>query len=453
MAQSNKGNKMRLKIITALVILACVSNIEAKKQPEIEKIRQAAYKDSLAWERMAEVCDTYGPRLPGSENLNDALDWLERLLEKDNFSKIQRDTVITEKWVRGEAYCNLIEPYSSPIPCLTLGGSVATPQNGITAEVIAIGSKEELEEKADEIKGKIVMFDEPFVDYGHNVQYRVHAADWASKYGALATMIRPTTPKSYQNPHTGVMKYGDTTVAKIPHFSVTDEAASLMRRLYDRGQKIVVRLYSSSYDDGQCETYNLMGEMQGTTLPDDIIAVGGHVDSWDAGIGSGAHDDIGPCLVGYHAIKLLRDLGLKTKRTLRVVFWVDEEYRQMGGKKYAELHGKENHFALLEYDSGIFPPTGVNIQASDEIYQQIKSHEKKFQKMSEGFEVHKSGWAGVDIAPMQKLGYTAMGWRSYHEDYFIYHHSPLDVPEAVDPKIMNENIAVMAYYLYILGNL
>lgn len=450
--------RIKLFVLLSLtVFFFYVSNADAEKIDRLyeiaQKIAEAAGDDSTSWDRMAELCDSFGPRFVGSENLEKALDWCYAEMKKDGPANVTKEEVTVYKWVRGDEYCRLVEPWAAKIPCLTLGGSVATPPEGITAEVVVIGSKDELEEKKDEIPGKIVLFDEPYIGYGHNVQYRVHGADWASKYGALASMIRPTTHKSMQNPHTGVMRYSDTTVKKIPHFSLTDEACDLMRRLYDRGQKITVKLYCEGRDAGTGISYNVYGEHRGTDLADEIVAVGGHIDSWDAGIGTGAHDDAGPCVIAWEAVKLLGELNLKTRRTVRVVLWVDEEYRQTGGKQYAKIHGDEYHFGLLEFDCGIFEPTGMSFVGSDSLYKELKKYEPVVQSIADSFQIKAGGWAGVDIKPMGDLGYTTMGWRTNNDDYFIYHHSPLDTPESVDPKDINDNVAAMALILYIYANM
>jgi carboxypeptidase Q len=199
-------------------------------------------------------------------------------------------------------------------------------------------------------------------------------------------------------------------------------------------------------------SYNVMGELKGTELKEEVVAVGGHIDSWDAGIGSGAHDDAAPSIVAWEAVKLLQKLNLHPKRTIRAVLWVDEEYRQTGGNAYAEAHGKEKHFGLLEFDSGCFAPKGLGYTGPDSILTRIQEYEPLLKMVNDTFTITKGG-GGVDIRAMGELGYPTMGWKTQNDDYFRYHHSPLDTPEAVNPKDMNDNIAAMAIFLYIYANM
>ena len=457
----NLNNKYTMKNIRyAVLILVMIFSIPIMAQENIEdytvaakKIIAAAHADSNSWERLAELCDSFGPRFVGTENTDKAIEWCYQEMLKDGFENVKKEDVTVFRWIRGDEYCKLVEPWAGNIPCSVLGGSVSTPKEGITAEVVCISSKEELEEKKDEIKGKIVLFDEPYKGYGHNVQYRIHGADWASKYGAIASAMRPCTHKSYNNAHTGVMRYQDSTVKKIPHFSLTDEATNLISRICGRGQKVVLKLYSEAKDGGMGESHNLMCEYLGTSLKEEIVLASGHLDSWDADVSTGAHDDAAGFIVPWEAVKLIKNLGLKTKRTLRVVAWIDEEYRQTGGKQYAKDHAEEEHFGLLEFDSGCFDPKGVDYLGPDSIYQKLLKFEPVMQLVSDSIHIRNKGWGGVDIRYMGDLGYPMMGWRSYNKDYFIYHHSALDVPEAIDPKVMNDNIAAMAIFLYIYANL
>ncbi len=417
----------------------------------ILKIYNEAHKDSTAWNRMAEMCDLFGPRLTGSENLNNALKWAEKKMKEDGLSNVVADEIELPQWVRGKEYFRIVSPWSAEIPMLALGGSIGTNGKVLKGKVIPIKSKEDLELKKDLVKNNIVLYDENYVDYGHNVQYRAWGASWAAKYSAIASIIRPVTPKSSQNPHTGVMRYIDT-IPKIPHLSLTDEGANLLRRLYERGVIPEVEIYMEAREENPRTSCNLMGEYRGTSNADEIVACGGHSDSWDAGIGTGAHDDASACIASWEAVKLLKRLGLKTKRTIRTVLWADEEYRQTGGKKYAEKHGKEPHFGLLEFDSGCFTPNSVGFTGPDSLYEKLKSYESYFSIIDTSFNVHKGG-GGVDVSPMKDLGFPVLGLGTKNDSYFIYHHSPLDVPEAVNPKELNDCVATIAIIMYIYANL
>jgi carboxypeptidase Q len=292
-------------------------------------IIKASLKDSATYDRLSELCDTFGPRFSGSKNLEDAIDWILNEMKNDNLDNVHAEGVLVPHWVRGEESAELMVPHRKNLNMLGLGGSISTPRTGICAEVLVVKDFNELEERKAEAKGKIVLFNAEFTSYGKTVQYRYSGASEAAKVGAVASLIRSVGPYSMDTPHTGVMKYEDG-VRKIPHAAITVEDAMMLQRMQDRGQKIVVKLKMSAKMFPDAKSRNVIAEIRGSEKPEEIVVIGGHIDSWD--VGQGAMDDAGGCMVAWDALNVIQSLGLKPKRTIRCVLWTNEENGLGGGK-------------------------------------------------------------------------------------------------------------------------
>ena len=416
-----------------------------------QKIIETAMSDSSGYLRLGYMCDTFGPRLSGSDGLNKAILWIYDEMKKDGLDNVKLDDVMVPHWVRGNEHCELIKPRKTKMEILALGGSICTPPDGITARAIVVADTNELIKRSEEVKGKIVVFDEIFENYGQAVTYRVHGADVAARYGAMAAMIRAVTPIAQYNPHTGVMAYDDST-KEIPSFSLTPEDAMMLHRMEHRGQEIIIHVYSEAKTLPESPSYNVMGELKGTDKPDEIISAGGHIDSWD--VGTGANDDGAPSVTVWEAVKLLKKLGLKPKRTIRDVMWVNEENGTHGGKDYAKKHKNEKHFMALEHDSGCFPVMGLGVTARDSIqFKQIKSFEPLLKKL---FNIEISnGGGGVDIGPMMRDNKTpGIGVHTNSDGkYFWYHHSNSDTFDKIQLSVFQRTVASLALTLYIISDL
>ena len=416
-----------------------------------DKIYKAAMADTIAYEKIAYMCDTFGPRLSGSQNLENALNWIHQEMIKDGLANVQSEEVMIPHWVRNQGHCELVEPRNANMPILAIGGSVSTPPEGITAHVIVVSSFEELKKRGSEAKGKIVVYNKPFLGYGDAVQFRVWGAIHAAEVGAVASLIKPATPMSMSNPHTGMMHYEDT-IPKIPHASINDEDAALLARMVARGQDPVVHLYMSCETLPDSKSQNIMGELTGKEKPKEIVILGGHTDSWD--VGTGAHDDASGCLSTWKAVKLLQDLGLAPKRTLRAVMFVNEENGLRGGKAYSEKHGKENNTTLaFEFDSGLFPPSAIGYSGPDSLLRIMKYTEPLFRKI-DSITVQKGG-GGVDISPIvndYKVPAMSLNTRDQGK-YFWYHHSNNDTIDKIDRNDFNKCIAAIALAVYIYADL
>lgn len=417
---------------------------------DLKRIYNEAQVTNEAWERLAILCDDFGPRLSGSENLEKALDWLEIQLKKEGFDSVWSEEVLVPKWARIREECKLLSPRKKSIPVLSFGGSVSTPSSGITAEVLVVNSFDELEKNRERAKGRIVVYNPPYEGYGKTVQYRWVGAVRAAQYGAVAALCRAVSPLSMNNPHTGVMHYEDT-IAKIPFGSISEEDALLLERFQKRGITPKIYLYIETKDFGKSPSRNLIAEIRGSTFPEEIVAFGGHIDSWD--VGSGAHDDGGGCIASWQALRIFKKLGIRPKRTLRLVFWVNEENGLEGGKRYAELHKNENHKLLFEFDSGVFLPSRIGFSGDDSLWSKVQTFAEILNKFYPNLQI-KRGGGGVDISPMMKLGFpgASLGTDDGGK-YFWYHHSETDTPDKVQPSDLNNCSAVIAMFIYLYSEL
>ncbi len=447
--------RLALALTTALLPVALV----AQGQPDVavaykatsERIISAATADkSAAWNTLARFTDYSGNRLSGSPALERGIDWLVAEMKKDGLENVHTEPAMVPHWVRGKESATLVQPRVANLPMLGLGGSIATPKGGITAPVMVVGSFDELTARAAEAKGKIVLFDVPFTNYGATVAYRSGGASAAAKVGALAALVRSVTPYSMRTPHTGAMNY-DTTVAKIPTAAITVEDAMMIHRMVTRGETVVVKLEMEAQTLPDVMSRNVMGEIRGSEKPDEIIAFGGHIDSWD--VGQGAMDDGGGVIVAWEALKLMKKLGLKPKRTIRVVGWTNEENGSRGGRAYAEAHKNEvaNHVLMIESDGGVFQPTQLGFSGSESgraIMQQIAALVKSVGPV----EIGASG-GGADIGPMMQLGVPGVGFEVDGSRYFWFHHTDADTVDKLDPAEMQRCVAIMAVLSYIAADL
>lgn len=412
------------------------------------RIIAATMKDSLAFERLAELCDTFGPRFSGSENLERAIDWCLAKMKTDGFDAVRTEPVMVPRWVRGKESCQLLSPRVHNIAVLGLGGSVSTPKQGITAEVLVVKDFDELEMRASDAKGKIVLFNTPFTQYGQTVRVRVLGAQRAAQVGAVASLIRSVGPFSLYSPHTGGMAYVDS-IPKIPHAAISLEDAEMLARMQKRGQKIVVKLVLESQQLPDSPSRNVIAELRGSEKPDEVVVFGGHIDSWD--VGQGAMDDGGGCVAAWHALKVICKLGLRPRRTLRVVFWTNEENGFRGATAYAEAHQTEKHVLAIESDAGVFKPTGFGFTGRDSVLKIIQA----ISHLLIPLEAHHItlGGGGADIAPLMQQGVPGLGLQVEGSRYFWYHHTHADTIDKLNPEELNRCAAAMAIMAFVAADL
>ena len=449
-----KLNHTILKNIwVTLLLISCLINGRSKPEEflmDSQNIINAAMNDSTAYERLAYLCDTFGPRLSGSSNLEKALDWIISEMRSDGLKMPRGERVQVPTWIRGNESLNLILPFKKSMAMLGIGGSIATPKGGIKAEVVVVNSFDELDETKSNVRGKIVLFNVPFTTYGETVQYRYKGASSAARYGALASLIRSVGSWSMNTPHTGVMTY-DRDQPKIPHAAITMEDAMMLGRLQERGEKIVLHLRMEARSVADRWSRNVIAELPGSEFPEEIVVLGGHIDSWD--VGQGAHDDGGGCIAAWQAVKLIKELGLQPKRTLRVVLWTNEENGGRGNKNYRDEHFDElkDHILAIESDGGVFNPRGFGFTGSDES-RDILTDISRLLLPIDANAIFKGGRA-ADIAPLNDEGVPVMSLKVDGSKYFWYHHTNADTFDKVDIMEFNRCVAAMAIMGYVVADM
>lgn len=422
-----------------------------KYKPIAEKIYGHVMKDSSAWERLAYICDSFGHRLSGSQALEDAIDWCMTEMQADGLDRVRKEKVMVPNWKRGEESIKLTYPYHHHMRMLGLGGSAATPRQGIQGEVFVVNSIEELAENSEKAQGKIVLFNMPWEGYGRTVQYRFYGAQWAARHGAIASLIRSVSPTGMDLPHTGMMSEYSDTLPVIPHAAITAEDADLLQRFQERGVTPRIAMKMESHFEEDALSHNLMGEWRGTDKANEILAIGGHIDSWD--VGTGAQDDAGGCIATWQAVKVLKELNLRPRRTIRAVLWTNEENGQMGGKEYAEKHKDEPHFLMFESDSGIWEPETMGFTGPDSLFTYWKAMGPLLKTIFPDVMMTEGG-GGVDISPMMQLGIPGSSINTDDKGtYFWYHHTDADTVDKVDPHDLNLCIATIALAMYVYADM
>ena len=424
--------------------------IASKYEIAGNRLIEAALKDTSGFERLAEMCDTFGPRFSGTDNLEKAIDWILSEMNRDGLSNVHGEAVMIPKWVRGNESASMVSPWKKELHMLGLGGSIGTSPEGITADVMVVSSFDELEERSDEAKGKIVLFNVPFTNYGKTVSYRSGGAVAASKAGAVASIIRSVGPYSMNTPHTGNSRY-EEGIRKIPHAAITVEDAAMIGRMVNRGQTVTVKLKMEGRYEEDVPSRNAVAEIRGSEYPEEVVVMGGHIDSWD--VGQGAMDDGGGCVAAWQAVKLMKDLGLTPRRTVRVVLWTNEENGLRGGNAYRDAHIDEldNHILAIESDGGVFKPSGFGFSGSDEAFNMITDIGKLLSPIESG-KITKGG-GGADIGPIMREGVPGMGLRVDGSKYFWYHHTNADTWDKLDRDEFNRCVATMAVMAYVVADM
>jgi carboxypeptidase Q len=389
--------------------------------------------------------------LSGSAALERAIDWTLARMRGDGLENVRGEPVTVPHWVRGEESVELISPRPKRIAMLGLGGSVGTPAGGITAPVVVARSFDDLASRGAAVRGKIVLFDVPFTTYDETVAYRYGGASAAAKLGAVAVLVRSVASFSMNSPHTGMMRYDSTVARRIPAAAITVEDALLLHRMQDRGQPISVRLVMGARTLPPAPSRNVVGELRGRERPDEVVVIGGHIDSWD--VGQGAMDDAGGVVAAWEAVRLMKELGLRPRRTIRVVGWTNEENGTAGGNAYLAAHRADvsRHVFALESDNGVFRPIGIRVAASDSAVAMLKRLAPLLARI--GADTVTAGEGEADIQPLVDAGVPGAGLHVDETRYFWYHHSNADTPDKLDPHDVARCVATMAVWGYVLAEM
>jgi Zn-dependent M28 family amino/carboxypeptidase len=434
---------------------------------EIKKVQQAAFESDYAYRQLAYLSNNIGPRLSGSPQAQTAVEYVAAELRKLGL-EVQLEKVMVPHWVRGEETGALTEyPGMSPgttqkIVLTALGGSVATPNEGLTAEVVVVNNFDELQALGrDRVAGKIVLFnakfDQQLADngfagpaYGQSVIYRGIGASAAARLGAVAALNRSAGGADYRLPHTGALRYADDA-PKIPAAAVTSEDAETIAHLAGEG-KVRMHLVLTPQTLPDAVSYNVIADLKGSEHPEQIVIVSGHLDSWD--LGRGAIDDGAGVVVAMQTAQLLKQLKLRPKRTLRVIAWMNEENGQMGARTYAQDHKDDfaNHCAAIECDLGAGHPLGFYAQGKPELLTVLQPLATILQSQGAGV-TRMVEETGTDVAPLGEAGVPTFAPIQDSRTYFNYHHTAADTLDKVNPKELQENCALVAALAYTLASM
>ncbi|MEQ8903987.1 M20/M25/M40 family metallo-hydrolase [Ekhidna sp.] len=430
----------------------------AQHEEAIKKIYDETLTNGHVYENLRVLCKDIGSRLSGSPEAAAAVEYTRQLMESYGFDTVYLQPVMVPHWVRGKKEVvramNSDKHGTFEMNALALGNSVGTGPEGVLAEVIEVSGIDDVNELGKKIEGKIVFYNgamnptiiNTFGAYGGAVIQRSSGASEAAKYGAKAIIIRSVTNRQDDIPHTGSLNY-KALINQIPAVAISTNDANRLSQIL-KEQKLNVYMETHCQQLPDVLSYNVIGELRGSEFPDEIIAVGGHLDSWD--VGEGAHDDGAGCMQAIEAVRLFKALGIMPKRTLRAVMWMNEENGLRGGREYARVAKEkgEKHIAALESDSGGFQPLGFSTSGTDEQKAQIKAWRDYFLPYRV-WDFDQNG-GGADIGPLSSQGTLLIGLRPSTQRYFIYHHTPADVFEAVDQRELELGAASMGAMMYLL---
>jgi len=418
-----------------------------------DRLIHAALTDDTGLNRLEYLCDRIGNRLSGSRALEQTVAWSVEEMKRAGLANVRTIPVKVPHWVRGRESAEMVEPLAKPLFILGLGGSIATPSGGITAEVAVVSDFNELEKLGRPgLQGKMVLYDAPFVTYGQTVTYRGQGASRAARLGAVAALVRSITPRSLRDPHTGAMRYSDAD-PKIPTAAVSVEDAEYLHRLVQSGQRVRVHLEMEAHSEPEADSADVMGEIVGREKPEEIVVIGGHLDTWD--VGQGAHDDGAGAIAALEAAALIQQAGIRPRRTIRVVFWTNEENGGRGGREYLKWIDDQvkKHIAAIEMDGGAETPVGFDLGSST-VSEAFRTRAVAIAGLlkSIGADKISAGNGEADIEPLMNLGVPAFGLRTTMAHYFDYHHSQADTFDKIVPQDFRKCVAAMAVLSYVLAD-
>lgn len=425
-----------------------------------------------AYEGLRELCDRVGHRLSGTPQLDSAIVWAMNRLRAQGFQNVRAESAMVPAWVRGEERLTQLEPLLDELSMLGIGMSVGTPPGGITADLVSVGDFDELDALGEAaVRGRIVLFDVPFTTYGQTVRYRSQGASRAARLGAVAALVRSAGPVSLDTPHAGALSYTDS-LPRIPAACVSIEAATRLHRLTRAGVRVRLRLEMGARQTADVRSANVVAEVPGTDLAREVVVLGGHLDSWD--VGQGAQDDGAGCLITMEAAHLIRRLGLKPRRTIRVVLWTNEENGARGARAYRDAHraALADHVAVIESDSGngpaggfqldlrAVPPAGAavadsaSLRAADAERERALGILRSWAPLLEplGAARMQPGGAGTDAGPLCAEGVAGLGVDHDTSRYFDIHHTEADTFDKIDRTTLNRNVAAVAILTYLLAD-
>jgi hypothetical protein len=444
-----------MKKLVALLIFVASPQIFASDKEITEKIPAEILANGKAYENLKELTKI-GARLVGSKNAAKAVEWAKKKMEDSGFDKVTLQPVTVKVWERGnvERASVTSHKHKDNLRITALGGSVGTGKKPIQAQVIEVKSLQEATELGEKAKGKIVFFNRPFDyakvstfrAYGEAVDQRLEGPSIAAKVGAVAVLVRSMTTKIDDHPHTGALFYTDD-VAKIPAAALSTMAAEKLSALLKTDAQAEVKLELSAHDTGTAESFNVIGELKGKDKPDEIIVVGGHLDSWD--LAQGAQDDGAGCVQSIEVLRTIKALGLQPRRTIRAVMFMGEERGAAGGKEYAKQAKEKNekHIAAIESDEGGFTPLGFSVDAKDRVLHHLQDWGRYLEPIHADRAV--KGHGGTDIGFLTDV--AQFGLNPDSQRYFDYHHAETDTIDVVNERELHLGASAMTILTWLLS--
>ena len=451
---------MKKYVLFFLVLINASAFAQSTDESTVKLIFDNALQNGKSYEMLHHLSTKVGSRLSGSPGAAAAVEWSRHVMQDFGFDSVWLQPVMVPHWVRGQQeigrVINSKKMGTVSMNVCALGGSIGTGPDGVVSKVIEVKSFEELAQLgAKNVQGKIVFFNRPmdptkintFAAYGGAVDQRGSGASEAAKYGAVAAIVRSMSPNIEDYPHTGGMRYAPN-ITKIPAVAISTKHADLLSKLVkeDKDLQFYIETHCETLDDAP--SYNVVGEIKGSEYKDEIIVVGGHLDSWD--LAQGAHDDGGGCVQSIEVLRLFKMIGYKPKRTIRAVMFMNEENGLRGGLKYAELaeKNKEKHIVAIESDRGGFTPRGFTMTASDVVRQKIQSWKPLLEPY--GLTDFSQEGGGADIGPLGPQGTVLIGFLPDSQRYFNYHHTPEDNIDKVDKRELEMGSASMTALVYLI---
>ena len=431
-------------------------------QSEAERIIDYTLANSQAYETLSYLTDNIGPRLSGSKGAELAVQWTAKRFREWGID-VRTERVMVPHWVRGVERASLVSHNDQKIVLTALGGSVATPAAGITAEVIEVTSFDQLAQLGRaKIAGKIVYYNKAmdmalvesgnsFDAYSKAVVFRGVGASRAAEYGAVAAVIRSVASASLRTPHTGSLRY-DEKQPKIPAAAMTTEDAELVHRLLAKGERVRMHLVLTPKMLPDVASANVIAEIRGSERPNEIVLIGGHLDSWD--LGTGAIDDGSGVAMVMETLRVLKQLGIRPKRTIRGVLFMNEENGLRGGHAYFDNVSKReelaHHIAAIETDAGAATPTGYTTTLEGASLDRVSARARVLSRIAP-MKFTSSKHTGADTSPLTDAGVPGFGLVPDPRHYFDFHHTPADTLDKVDPKALAQNSAAIAGLAWLIS--
>jgi len=454
------------QLLSILTLFLGLTSLNAQTQQDsiqLRKLYDVSLMNGQSYEWLRTLTKDIGPRLSGSAGAEKAVQWAKKELEALELDSVWLQPVMVPKWTRGTpetAYFTTGSSEKTIVPICALGGSVATPVNGLTAQVVEVQGLEDLARYGKEqLQGKIVFYNRPmqpdlietFHAYGNAVDQRGAGAMEAAKYGAVGVIVRSMNLRQDDLPHAGAMSYGDLPDdARIPAAAISTNGATLLSKTLKSNPDTQFYYKMSCENHEDVQSYNVIGQITGSESPDEYMVVGGHMDSWD--LGEGAQDDGAGVVQSMEVLRLLKATNYQPKHSIRVVVFMNEENGLRGGTKYAEVAKEkgQKHVFALESDSGGFTPRGFSFEIDDANFQQVLSWKNLF----EPYLIHdfKQGHSGADVGPLAQEGIVLAGLRPDSQRYFDYHHAANDTFEAVSRRELELGAATMASLVYLFDS-